>query len=427
MINGEQDGDSVPNEVVQLSLDGHIEADAFWCFQTLMNQVQDLFDLDGIQHAQLELHVRNAREGAAAQPEPVGMASALTHLSIRLRRLDNELWSALHDVSLDPQLPTYAFRWLLSLLSIELPPLRVATLWDYLLTETGTYDPRKNFWDAMSMIDFLLDLACAMLVSIREPLLQSCSHVPNDHDERKSSYVRAIRLLLHYPISVHMSTVHILAQSYRQRRLTSSLTGDVPELENHNKGSSLSPWHIPSNIGTSWLYSATTTQLSRQGSALVSQARKEWNQARSTATATITKMTNTFELDDDDGKANATDSGSASRPEQGALRPLALNGDAQLSRTMHNHKMAPSPILESKVYSPSSSFATLVTGTRGKSSSDARSAPKQVALGTVPARTVTILHRSRPAPLSLDSHRSVARISRRLHSINPLVNVVTVE
>lgn len=98
VVNEEQDDDSVPEEVVQLGLDEHIEADAFWCFQSLMNHVQELFDLDGTQHSQLELHIRNARQGDTAVPGRKGMASALTHLSVRLRWLDEELWSALHDV-----------------------------------------------------------------------------------------------------------------------------------------------------------------------------------------------------------------------------------------------------------------------------------------------------------------------------------------
>lgn len=131
----------------------------------------------------------------------------------------------------------------------------------------------------MSKVDFLLDLARAMFVSIRGPLLEASSHEPEDDEQRKSSYARTMRILLHYPSSADMGTVHTLAQSHRQRRLTSSLTGGVHELEKQDQGSSLNSWRILSNIGTSWLNSATTTQLSRQGTTLASQVRKGWNQA----------------------------------------------------------------------------------------------------------------------------------------------------
>lgn len=114
------------------------EADSFFCFTNMMSEIRDNFikTLDDSQ---------------------CGIGSLMLQLMTLLKNKDITLWLKLEEQDLKPQF--YAFRWLTLLLSQEFPLPDVLRIWDSLLADD------KRF-------KFLICVACAMLILLREDLLK---------------------------------------------------------------------------------------------------------------------------------------------------------------------------------------------------------------------------------------------------------------
>ena len=115
----------------------HAEADAFFCFTSLMSEIMNNFckSLDGSE---------------------MGIKANMLKLNRLLRRYDPELWQNMEDKGLDPHF--YTFRWITLLLSQEFELPDVIRLWDSLFADASRFD-------------FLLKVCCAMIISIRLQIL----------------------------------------------------------------------------------------------------------------------------------------------------------------------------------------------------------------------------------------------------------------
>ncbi|XP_013409709.2 TBC1 domain family member 13-like, partial [Lingula anatina] len=115
------------------------EADAFFCFTNLMAEIRDNFiktlDFDS----------------------SCGIGAEMNKLMLLLKKKDQRLHAQLRDQDLKPQF--FAFRWITLLLSQEFSLPDVIRLWDSLFADG------KRF-------EFLLYIGCAMLIHLREELLQ---------------------------------------------------------------------------------------------------------------------------------------------------------------------------------------------------------------------------------------------------------------
>lgn len=113
------------------------EADSFFCFTNMMSEIRDNFikTLDDSQ---------------------CGIGNLMLQLMTMLKKKDVTLWLKLEEQDLKPQF--FAFRWLTLLLSQEFPLPDVLRIWDSLFAD------EKRF-------KFLICVACAMLILLREDLL----------------------------------------------------------------------------------------------------------------------------------------------------------------------------------------------------------------------------------------------------------------
>lgn len=137
----------------------YAEADAFFCFVELISEFRDHFCQ----------HLDNSA---------VGIRATITRLDTMLQGLDAELWAHLEQKNkVNPQF--YAFRWITLLLTQEFPFPDVVRLWDSLFSDPGGH------------MDCLLRFCIAMLLNIREELLQG-------------DFSQNIKLLQSYPpVDVH--------------------------------------------------------------------------------------------------------------------------------------------------------------------------------------------------------------------------------
>jgi TBC1 domain family member 13 len=112
------------------------EADAFFCFTTLMSEVMNNFckTLDSSE---------------------VGVHADMRRLNALLREKDAELWANLEQKGLSPQF--YSFRWLTLLLSQEFELPDVMRLWDSLFADARRFE-------------YLQFFCCAMLSAVRDQL-----------------------------------------------------------------------------------------------------------------------------------------------------------------------------------------------------------------------------------------------------------------
>lgn len=115
----------------------HAEADAFFCFTSLMGEIKDSF-VKNLDHSK------------------VGIRQKIRDMNDILRLKDYELWENLEHKQLSPEF--YSFRWLTLLLSQEFELPDVLRLWDSLFS-----DPNR--------FQYLLYVCIAMLINIREQLL----------------------------------------------------------------------------------------------------------------------------------------------------------------------------------------------------------------------------------------------------------------
>ncbi|XP_055349235.1 TBC1 domain family member 13-like [Paramacrobiotus metropolitanus] len=130
----------------------HAEADTFFCFTNLMGEIRDRF-------------IKHLDESAS------GIVSSMNRLMELLKQTDRVLWAWLEELDLKPQY--YSFRWLTLLLSQEFALPEVLRLWDSLFAD------RQRF-------DFLLDISCAMIILIRDQLLDG-------------DFASSMKLLQNYP------------------------------------------------------------------------------------------------------------------------------------------------------------------------------------------------------------------------------------
>jgi len=129
------------------------EADTFFCFTNLMSEIRDNFC-------------------KTLDKSVIGITGLMAKLNGLLKVKDFELWENFESKSLNPQF--YSFRWLTLLLSQEFELPDVLRLWDSLFA-----DPMR--------FDFLLFVCCAMLVCLRDTLLDG-------------SFADNLKLLQSYPL-----------------------------------------------------------------------------------------------------------------------------------------------------------------------------------------------------------------------------------
>ncbi|XP_045509627.1 TBC1 domain family member 13 isoform X2 [Colias croceus] len=115
----------------------HAEADCFFCFTNLMAEIRDFF-------------IRALDETES------GINYMMAKLNNCLKRNDRAVWDRLEKQELRPQY--YSFRWLSLLLSREFSLPDVERIWDSLFADTNRFD-------------FLINVACAMIILIRDDLL----------------------------------------------------------------------------------------------------------------------------------------------------------------------------------------------------------------------------------------------------------------
>ncbi|EAW87835.1 TBC1 domain family, member 13, isoform CRA_c [Homo sapiens] len=132
----------------------HAEADTFFCFTNLMAEIRDNFikSLDDSQ---------------------CGITYKMEKVYSTLKDKDVELYLKLQEQNIKPQF--FAFRWLTLLLSQEFLLPDVIRIWDSLFADDNRFD-------------FLLLVCCAMLMLIREQLLEG-------------DFTVNMRLLQDYPIT----------------------------------------------------------------------------------------------------------------------------------------------------------------------------------------------------------------------------------
>ncbi|KAF5928209.1 hypothetical protein HPG69_016582 [Diceros bicornis minor] len=153
----------------------HAEADTFFCFTNLMAEIRDNFikSLDDSQ---------------------CGITYKMEKVYSTLKDKDVELYLKLQEQNIKPQF--FAFRWLTLLLSQEFLLPDVIRIWDSLFADDSRFD-------------FLLLVCCAMLILIREQLLEG-------------------------DFTINMRLLQMSARSYRKPRSSktrSSLAARGPGLE----------------------------------------------------------------------------------------------------------------------------------------------------------------------------------------------------
>lgn len=126
-------------ELEQYKLEENYEADAFFCFNSLMFDLRDLYTQD----------LDSDRSGIQGQGE------ALMQL---VKTVDYSVYKHLTDLDINPHF--FAMRWITTLLSRELMLPDTVRLWDTLFA-----DPTR--------FDFLLKACCAMISLQRENLLRA--------------------------------------------------------------------------------------------------------------------------------------------------------------------------------------------------------------------------------------------------------------
>ncbi|XP_065188083.1 TBC1 domain family member 13-like [Sycon ciliatum] len=137
----------------------HAEADAFFCFTSIMSEIKDNF-------------IKTLDDSAC------GIGAMMVQLMELLQKCDKPLHDLLVEKQhLSPQF--YAFRWLTLLLSQEFQLPDLIRLWDSFLAERSCFD-------------FLIYTCCAMIVVQRDKLME------ND-------FAHNMKLLQNYPdIDVHV-------------------------------------------------------------------------------------------------------------------------------------------------------------------------------------------------------------------------------
>ncbi|KAG2020358.1 hypothetical protein CC2G_005712 [Coprinopsis cinerea AmutBmut pab1-1] len=125
----------------------HVEADTFWLFEAIVAEFSELDDGEGSHRW-------------------------MAQLDQTLAWADPELHQSLAAKGLQPSLPHYSYRWLAPVLTYTIPVPAIFVFWDALFARL----PRER--DTAPRLDFLIDLACSMLLAVRRELL-SLGRAPN--------------------------------------------------------------------------------------------------------------------------------------------------------------------------------------------------------------------------------------------------------
>lgn len=178
----------------------HVEADAFWLFEAIIGELDDLNDVEG---------------GRIWTQK----------FSARLNWADPELAEDLQIKGLDPALPHYSFRWLVPVLTHTLPLPSVLMVWDALLSR-----PMRQR-DLNAKLEYLVDICTSMLLRTRGILLRlgrSGSHNPTlwsignpaayttplDPRELEDAFAEGMTFLQQYPIEAAGGIEAILQAAY---------------------------------------------------------------------------------------------------------------------------------------------------------------------------------------------------------------------
>ncbi|ORE07319.1 RabGAP/TBC [Rhizopus microsporus var. microsporus] len=181
----------------------YAEADAFFVFTTLMSDVRDHF-------------VRSLDSDACT-----GINATLWRMNQRLAWYDRALFRDLRKKDVKEQY--YAFRWITVLCSQEWDLPDVIRLWDSVLADRAMQEEDK---EQNSRFEFLLDFSVAMLVCIRQELMNG------DFSEN-------MRILQNYPID-DLQIVLNAANAIREARSQVAASGKViPGVANDKRGSGL--------------------------------------------------------------------------------------------------------------------------------------------------------------------------------------------
>lgn len=224
----------------------HFEADAFWCISSLLGELRELWDFEGLDHLEAGLKIQNPRSASGSYPESRlqkrtaevgGTARALQRFGGRLKWADEELWAALSDHRLSPSLPYYSFRWFATILSTALPLPSLLRVWDALLSATDDTLPPSDAANSSTAaaplsgkIEFFIDILTALLMSHRSTLLSTLqdasqdgpNHSPGTHAE---AFGTCMAFLQDLPDD-DIGPVLQVAGDLRQRRVAAALTGE---------------------------------------------------------------------------------------------------------------------------------------------------------------------------------------------------------
>jgi|EP00505_MAST-04D_sp_SCG-Rhode-Island_P003434 hypothetical protein len=183
------DGDESRGDPYGFQNNDNVEADTFWCFNTVMSEIRDWF----IQ---------------TLDRSDSGIQGYIRKFQNTLARQDEELASHLDGLSLDPTF--YAFRWITTMLSREFDLPDTVRLWDSLFADEDRFS-------------FLIDICCAMVIRARKDLLAS-------------DFAPALQLLQRYP-PTDLRHLLLEAQAVRDREILFR-SGQVSGGNVNNKGNS---------------------------------------------------------------------------------------------------------------------------------------------------------------------------------------------
>lgn len=99
-----------------------------------------------------------------------------------------------------------------------------------IFAEQGLSDPAVSGCVMSAKVDLLIDVCCALLVNIRSTLMDAAISRPEDEDGEAGAFGRLLFLLQEYP-EEDLAPAFELALVYRQRRMSSPLTGDHPQYD----------------------------------------------------------------------------------------------------------------------------------------------------------------------------------------------------
>ncbi|GAA95732.1 uncharacterized protein L969DRAFT_101824 [Mixia osmundae IAM 14324] len=192
-------------------LAGHAEADTFWCFNHLMGELSDCFNesLDG--------DVIDTKSSAAKSNATVGIGYILRKFDAQLRWQDSDLADALASHGITSSY--YAFQWIVSLFAQCFRIPDILSLWDRLFALIPAR-PEQGHAIENGLSPFLahvVDICCAMITLKRDVLIGDAT-----------TFEEALRLLQRYQYN-DVATLVLLAGTYRERRLTASISGQGPD------------------------------------------------------------------------------------------------------------------------------------------------------------------------------------------------------